>query len=490
MGWVTKAPATANASRIYGLYEYGGELYIGTGPNARLNKLSGSSMIELTISNSYGGVNYIDSIGYSSERGYILVSAGARITHYDPIAGDLDTASVPTIGFRGQFRDRVGTGKVLFGGSAVNPGSYRIYQTDTDYSTQTVSQDIGNILTYTLIFNGKVYVASELGGLWEWNEVNLLLQRAANLGESIRRMVEFNSKIYAITDAGKLYESDGASNWVLRAPTTSGKTDLRGLCVHGGEIYATTGDAWLLKWNGIDAWAAVYNTSETFSIDTIISFGGELLGGGQFYGDLYKFTGISTLTITPVSIIDADAYGTPLVRNTTQPVSTIPFVSSPSKQGDIRLMWNPEDMYAEIVLGDRDVDRDGGFETAVLITLGTDKRASSEDELPDSDNIYKGGWWGDSLPPVPGYLMGTKLWLLQRAKTTDEIPALAEEYLRDGFQWMLDDEIIESFDVTVERVDFNHASVLSFDLSFNRPRGDTIFYKFYYNWETQILRRR
>jgi len=195
---------------------------------------------------------------------------------------------------------------------------------------------------------------------------------------------------------------------------------------------------------------------------------------------------ISRLYIFPNSISSAEALGAPAVVITTTVVSSLP-PPSPAKEGDIRITFGQYDQFVDFILADRDVDRDAGLETAVLITLLTDKHADADDPLPD-DSGYHGGWFGDSLPVVPDYKMGTKLWLLQRAKTVAEIPAIAKEYLADGFKWMVEDGIVQTVDVTVERRRDLKAT-LAFTISFTKPEGTTIFYSFYYNWEAQLLRR-
>jgi phage gp46-like protein len=192
------------------------------------------------------------------------------------------------------------------------------------------------------------------------------------------------------------------------------------------------------------------------------------------------------VNVAPDSIPSGEAFGAPSVNITTTVQSALP-PPSPAKEGDIRIAFDQYDQFADFILADRDVDRDDGLETAVLITLLTDKHADAGDPLPD-DSGYRGGWFGDSLPVVPDYKMGTKLWLLQRAKTVTEIPAIAKEHLLDGFKWMIEDGIVKSVDVTVERRR-DLKTTLAFTISFTKPEGTTIFYSFYYNWEAQLLRR-
>lgn len=212
-------------------------------------------------------------------------------------------------------------------------------------------------------------------------------------------------------------------------------------------------------------------------------------GNNYDYGEspLYKDDWYGDFTISPNSILSSEAWGLPTIARTSTVVSGLP-PAEPARVGDIRFQFDTMDQYVDIIPADRDVDRDPGFETAVIITLGTDKFADEGSELPETDSGYRGGWWGDKIPPVPEWRMGTKLWLLKRAKTLTEVPAIAKEYLLDGFQWMIEDGIVSKIDVMVERRR-DMKTTLAFTLQFIKPTGTTIFYKFFYNWEAQILRR-
>ena len=57
----------------------------------------------------------------------------------------------------------------------------------------------------------------------------------------------------------------------------------------------------------------------------------------------------------------------------------------------------------------------------VIIALNTDRRALPDDVLPDRNSDDRRGWWGDTDGPQiwGGWPIGTRLWLLQRAKLTD-----------------------------------------------------------------------
>lgn len=56
--------------------------------------------------------------------------------------------------------------------------------------------------------------------------------------------------------------------------------------------------------------------------------------------------------------------------------------------------------------------------TAILVALNTDAQADEGDVLPDPRSTDRRGWWGDWNVSViwNGWPIGSKLWLLSRAK--------------------------------------------------------------------------
>lgn len=59
--------------------------------------------------------------------------------------------------------------------------------------------------------------------------------------------------------------------------------------------------------------------------------------------------------------------------------------------------------------------------TAVLVALNTDAAAGPGDVLPDPRSSDRRGWWGDWNAQAiwGGWPIGSKLWLLKRAKIVD-----------------------------------------------------------------------
>src|SRR5262245_52468064 len=145
---------------------------------------------------------------------------------------------------------------------------------------------------------------------------------------------------------------------------------------------------------------------------------------------------------------------------------------------DIGLTW---DIFAaDFTIVANDLAADDGLETAVLVSLFTDRRVASDDASPDGTDDLR-GWWGDSFPEVPNDLIGSRLWLLSREKELQSVVARAQEYAREALQWMLDDRVSDRIEVTAEIV---RAGVLGLLIVIHRPRKATAEFRYDYNWQS------
>ncbi len=99
--------------------------------------------------------------------------------------------------------------------------------------------------------------------------------------------------------------------------------------------------------------------------------------------------------------------------------------------------------------------------SSVRVALGTDALARKDEILPDPDSTDRRGWWGDmdAAEIWGGWPIGTKNWLLTRAKITDAVSSegstvgRAERYTLDALQPFVDNKIASSISVSAERTD-------------------------------------
>jgi phage gp46-like protein len=109
------------------------------------------------------------------------------------------------------------------------------------------------------------------------------------------------------------------------------------------------------------------------------------------------------------------------------------------------------------VMDGPDLESDEGLESAVLMSLFTDRLADADDPVPDAfpglnaPPPDRRGWWGD-IPPDAGAgakpkkadLIGSRLWLLARAKALPETARLAQIYCKEALKWLVDCGAAES----------------------------------------------
>lgn len=101
-----------------------------------------------------------------------------------------------------------------------------------------------------------------------------------------------------------------------------------------------------------------------------------------------------------------------------------------------------------LLLGPAAVDLSGGADllTAVLISIFTDRTAEPADVIPDGTTDPR-GWWGDLGAASP---IGSRLWLLSRAKALPATKVAAQGYLAEALQWLKDDGVVSAIDLYVE----------------------------------------
>lgn len=107
------------------------------------------------------------------------------------------------------------------------------------------------------------------------------------------------------------------------------------------------------------------------------------------------------------------------------------------------IAFDPRTRRCDLVVSGRGLVLDTTALTPMLIALGTDRRAEPDDELPDTTtegSLQSGfnprrGWAGDAFN---GDRIGSRWWLIERAKLTDETLLAAEDDGRQALQPLAD----------------------------------------------------
>lgn len=129
------------------------------------------------------------------------------------------------------------------------------------------------------------------------------------------------------------------------------------------------------------------------------------------------------------------------------------------------------------LLSGPDLVTDSGLETAVIISLFTDRRAAADDAIEGDD---RRGWWGDAYPEQAGDLLGSRLWLLSREKQLPEVLRRAEEYAREALQWLVTDGVARSITASAEII---RQGLLGLTITINRSTDPPVKYRFETFWK-------
>lgn len=109
------------------------------------------------------------------------------------------------------------------------------------------------------------------------------------------------------------------------------------------------------------------------------------------------------------------------------------------------ISWSTADGRGDWTLASYGLASGPALEAAVYVSLFSDRRAGRDDRLPPGED--RRGWWGDSFDTKP---VGSRLWLLLRAKRTTETLRRARDMIAEALAWLVDDGIAASIDVTTE----------------------------------------
>jgi len=150
---------------------------------------------------------------------------------------------------------------------------------------------------------------------------------------------------------------------------------------------------------------------------------------------------------------------------------------------DLKIKWDTSLMGGDFSVKNGDLESDSSLETAVIISLFTDKRASDDDPLLDERNQDRRGWWGDLISPdVQGDEIGSKLWLLDREKTVPGIFEKVKKYINDALQWLIEDGVASNVEVIVERQGTPGNDNLAFQVTIYKTDGREIALNYTTQW--------
>ncbi len=113
---------------------------------------------------------------------------------------------------------------------------------------------------------------------------------------------------------------------------------------------------------------------------------------------------------------------------------------------DITTIWNNANSRGDWTLIGPDLQNGFDLQTALLISLFSDRLAHDSDAIPDGTTNRR-GWWGDEGETYP---IGSRLWLIDRSKLDQDVANAARGYIIEALQWFIDDGVVAAFDIATE----------------------------------------
>ena len=135
-----------------------------------------------------------------------------------------------------------------------------------------------------------------------------------------------------------------------------------------------------------------------------------------------------------------------------------------------------------------DFDGEDGLESAVFISLFTDKRARDDQELPDPQSDDRRGYYGDQISPVEtGDEEGSWIWLYwERAKTTEGVMELIRQAAEESLQWMIKDKVAVKIECEAERIGVPGNDWLQLIVRVYKRDGDVETFEYDNRWAAQF----
>ena len=106
---------------------------------------------------------------------------------------------------------------------------------------------------------------------------------------------------------------------------------------------------------------------------------------------------------------------------------------------DIQIVWDPANARGDWAIAGGDLAVGNDLQTAVLLSIFTDRVLPSDQAPLDGTNDRR-GWWADTYETTP---IGSRLWTLKRAKKSaaTNLLTVAQDICAEALQWLIDDGV-------------------------------------------------
>ena len=143
---------------------------------------------------------------------------------------------------------------------------------------------------------------------------------------------------------------------------------------------------------------------------------------------------------------------------------------------DIKLIQDSDTGLYDIDFSNGDFDTTDGLDTAITMSIFNEKRATKT-QVPEPS--LRRGHFSNEFSDVEGYEVGSRQWLYtEQAKNSESNLSLLQSSIRDGLQWMIDDDIISNLEVTASKA----GSKIDLEINLEgKTKDDAIHYNAFIN---------
>jgi phage gp46-like protein len=124
------------------------------------------------------------------------------------------------------------------------------------------------------------------------------------------------------------------------------------------------------------------------------------------------------------------------------------------------------------------------IQTAVTISLFSDRLALVTDELPTINSKNRRGWWADGLllaDPTFAQIIGSRLWLLSRSKSVPNVLQLAQGYCYEALNWLLTNNIASAITVQTSFIN-NNNQIMQIEIGLYGPTFGPVQLRYTWAW--------
>ncbi len=143
---------------------------------------------------------------------------------------------------------------------------------------------------------------------------------------------------------------------------------------------------------------------------------------------------------------------------------------------DIAIVWDNQTGRGDWVMAGPDLQSGSDLESAILVSLFTDQRASDDYAAPPPSPTDKRGWWGDTYL---GFQLGSRFWQRTRLAKTASTLVLIQKDAQDALGWLITLGAVASFDITAQWL---NRTMIGLRIVAHMPNGDALNFRYAWIW--------